>query len=120
MSLLDFLRRREEPENSSNYVEMIDLVGLTGMYVTENPTGVAGIKMWCGYCCKPLHYDHRHMGTEPFLTLMVKMADAHRLTDCPDPKGPFVYSWSPHSSTEWHQWAEQRYRAEQPLQGGIT
>jgi hypothetical protein len=85
------------------YMEKVDLSVIAGIYVTEDPRGYAGIKMWCGYCCTPLHYDMRHMGTSPFLTLMVKMADAHRDVECPNPKGPFVseYEWSPRDSEQW-------------------
>lgn len=108
MSLIDHFMGRRGPQPQPRYMEMVDLVGLTGMCVTEDPRGHAGIRMWCGYCCKPLHYDYRHMGAEPFLNLMVKMADAHRMTDCAAPEGPFVHSWSPRTSPEWHRWVEER------------
>ena len=93
-----------DPQPPENYREMVDLVGLQGMYVTEDPReGCSGVVMWCGYCCIRLHYDQRHMGVTPFLSLMVKMADAHRETDCSNPRGPFVPEWHPRREDVWEQ-----------------
>jgi hypothetical protein len=74
---------------------MVDLVNLKGIYVTEHPNGAMSVRLWCGNCAKPLHWDDRHWGNTPFLTLLVKMADAHRETECPHPKGPFLDEWHP-------------------------
>ena len=84
-------------------VERYDLSAISGIYVTEDPEDHGGIRMWCGYCRRMLHFDSQHMGVSPFLTLMVKMADAHRLTDCPHPQGPFAHDWSPRHSRDWEQ-----------------
>lgn len=82
-------------------IERIDLSAIAGMYLTEDPSGYAGVRLWCGYCCKLLHFDHRHLGDSPFLTLLVKMADAHRATDCAAPQGPFIALWSPREDRYW-------------------
>jgi hypothetical protein len=66
-----------------------------GIYVTEEPGGGQGVKLWCGYCCQPIHVGTRHWGVSPFLSLLVKMAQAHRETVCPSPDGPFQGLWSP-------------------------
>lgn len=88
-------------------VERIDINDVAGFMVTEDPAGFIGVCMWCGYCRTKLHVNARHMGTSPFLTLMVKMADAHRTTECPNPDGPFDGEWNPRHDRMWPQPPEQ-------------
>lgn len=84
---------------------MVDLSVIDGIYVTEDPRagGIGAMVIWCGYCCKRLHYDWRHMGYAPFLTLLVKMADVHREAECPNPAGPFVSDWNPLMVRVWEE-----------------
>lgn len=98
-------------------VERLDLGAIQGVYVTEDPRDDVGVMMWCGYCCAPLHYDSRHMGLSPFLSLMAKMADAHRETECPKPKGPFDTRWCPRDTRLWEQWQQEAHRRALEVQG---
>jgi hypothetical protein len=70
-----------------------------GIYATEDPQGEPGVKLWCGYCAQPIHVGTMHWGESPFLSLLVKMAQAHRETSCPNPGGPFLSLWSPRGGT---------------------
>jgi hypothetical protein len=74
-----------------------------GIYVTEDPKGEPGIKMWCGYCAKLIHFTSAHCGQSPFLSIMAIMAQAHRETECPNPSGPFLSTWAPRMDEVW--WA---------------
>lgn len=103
----------ETSENTSRYVEKVDLSALHGIYVSQHfESRRYGVKMWCGYCREPLHYDFRHIGSTPFLTLMVKVADAHRATECPRPQGPFAEGWHPEYHEEWARMWRDRIKEE--------
>lgn len=96
-------------EDKYQLMERIEINDLSGIMVTENPTEPLGfgIVMWCAYCRTKLNMDHRHMGYTPPLTLMIKMADAHRQTECPNPDGPFDGDWNPRNDRLWPQQPEQ-------------
>jgi hypothetical protein len=66
-----------------------------GIYTTEDPQGPEGVKLWCGYCATLIEIGSQHWGTSPFLSLLVKMAQAHRQAVCPNPDGPFLSMWHP-------------------------
>jgi len=100
-------------QQTGNYMEKLDLALIQGIYVTEDPRGRAGVRMWCGYCITLLHMDQEHLGDAPFLSLMAKMADAHRATECPNPNGPFRVDWAPRASREWDEMVRRRIAREQ-------
>lgn len=105
-------------DDKVHMVERLDLNVIAGMWVTPDPLYGEGIKLWCGYCCAPLHFDWRHWGHMPFLSLLAKTADIHRVVECPQPQGPFVFDWSPKGSAQWRAWERARELSQEQELGG--